>query len=269
MPSKNLNSLDIPGTRSSQFIDWYKSDDGYTEIGQLVHDLKYRYRGNDSKAYVHKAKNLAGRALIFLETRGTPRPEAVAPVPSFNAWTTINKDGSLKIPYIVGAALADSLGVKFIIPVEKTTAMQSKDGVLPAGAFRATNAEIPRSVLLLDDLFGSGASARMVSQAIKARHPNSDIDFLTLTRNKFGGIGKSVDLEKATQFHRVSKNGAPYFVFSFMDSSEKRYGCVFAESEGYALISQETSKNSMAEFRADAYPPSDGSFWKLKNLKIR
>ena len=83
------------------------------------------------------------------------------------------------------------MGKKLIFLCSKNEQKQAKDSQISAGSY--VSKKLPRNiknVLLIDDLFGEGNTANYTVSALKRKNPNIFIRFISLTKNKYGGIPK-------------------------------------------------------------------------------
>lgn len=173
-------------------LDWYK-DNGYTDIGSAVCDIKYGYIKNDTLS-VERLNELINYLVGQLKpfVKGC---DIILPIPSFNPRHKNNPSGELKVMYMIADRLGEVSGknVEFTI-LQKTSSNQAKDSQLTANDY--TSKTLPddiKNVLLIDDLFGEGNTANYTVSALRQMNPDIFIRFISLTKNKYGGIHKDYD----------------------------------------------------------------------------
>ncbi|MBB1100143.1 hypothetical protein H5R88_08610 [Limosilactobacillus sp. WF-MT5-A] len=232
-------------------LDWYKNDkDDYTEIGTLVYEAKYKYAKKNAEVPKRLITQISNKIIKYLnENQINKNFDGIIPVPSYDPRLKANKNGNVKIMYLVAEEVASVLKCHYYSKlVEKVTDREAKNSELSQSDFKATQYSGINYILLLDDLYGEGKTANFVTSAIKKVNPGIHIIFISLTRNRFGGLGKKVegtiDYQKGIS---VSKNGAQYISLSFIiDNNEKRVN-VFSDEQGYGKIqkSYQEGKNSI------------------------
>lgn len=195
--------LEVLGTSKAFALDWYRDDDKYTDIGQTVYNIKYVLIPNHQltvKELNEELDYLASALLPF--TEGI---DMILPVPSFNPQHYNNPDGDLKMMYMLADRLGEISGknVGFSI-LEKCSEKQAKDSRLRSSDY--VSKRLPnhvRNVLLIDDLFGEGNTAKYTVSALKKMNPDVLVRFISLTKNKYGGIPKrySCRISKFEPYH--------------------------------------------------------------------
>ncbi len=178
-------SVDVH-TTSSQFLEYDEHghpqfDTTRSELGELLYRLKYR--GEDQNAGVI-AEILAD--FLSAKPNAMSRVDAIVPVPPSNR--------RAKQPVL---AIARELGSMLDLPVLKDAVSKTKDTPELKGVFDAeerrkhldnafkVNAEAVsgKGVLLVDDLYRSGATANAVTHALVAAG-SSPVYFLAATRTR-------------------------------------------------------------------------------------
>lgn len=173
-------------------LDWYK-DDGYTDIGSAVYNIKYGYIKNGTLT-----DEELGQEINYLVERLMPFAsycDIILPIPSFNPRHQFSPNGEPKIMYIIADALGKESGKKVDFSIlEKLSSNQAKDSQLSANDYISkTLSSHIKNVLLIDDLFGEGNTANYTVSALKQMNPDIFIRFVSLTKNKYGGIHKQYD----------------------------------------------------------------------------
>jgi hypothetical protein len=218
-------------------LDWYKDDSGdYTQIGNLVYRLKY----NHSNDIVSLAIAFKKFVAAFEELNPNSRIDFIVPVPSYNPRTLNNPNGTEKIMYLVAEHLGRILnkGTCYNL-VQKMTDKQAKTnpllpediqaGVLPELYQNAT-------VLVIDDLFGTGNSANYTLRAIKEKNPHVKLIFVTATKNKYGGLGHSVQGRLNSNMPKTADNGHQYFQIDFKYGDSDEHVNVFEDKAFFDAI---------------------------------
>ncbi|BBD41559.1 hypothetical protein [Streptococcus anginosus] len=197
-------------------LDWYKDESGYTNIGKAVYDIKYDYIKNNilsDEQLDYAIEYLVEQLMPFVSDC-----DAILPAPSFNPYHKGNLTGELKMMYMIAACLSEvsKIPVYFDI-LEKTSPSQAKTSQLNANDYRANI--LPdgvNRVLLIDDLFGRGNTANFCVNALKKNNLNVFVRFLSLTRNKFGGIHtKFICSLMSDGVPQIAKNGKESIVLHF------------------------------------------------------
>ena len=183
---------EVPQADEAFALNWYK-DEGYTNIGQAVYDIKYGHIKN------HTLKDSElDRACCYLVNQleiFAKDVDIILPVPSFNPKHQNNPYGFLKIMYMITERLGEASGKIFDFSIlEKTSSSQAKDSQLNESDY--ISKKLPpkiNRVLLVDDLFGEGNTANYTVSALKGANPTIFVRFVSLTKNKYGGIHKCYD----------------------------------------------------------------------------
>lgn len=173
-------------------LDWYKDDNGYTDIGNAVCNIKYDYIKNNDLS-----DEQVSHAINYLVEQLLPHVsdcDVILPAPSFNPYHKDNLAGELKMMYMVADCLSKASKVPVYFDIlEKISPNQAKTSQLKASDYRADR--LPSHVnraLLIDDLFGKGNTANYCINALKNYNPNIFVRFISLTKNKFGGIHNKI-----------------------------------------------------------------------------
>ena len=184
----------VPQAEEAVALDWYQDEDGYTEIGNAVHDIKYSYLNNYFSCPENEKLNYLIDMLVDQLLPFVSDCDVILPIPSFNPRHKNNPTGDLKIIYMIVTRLSEvsKVPVNFDI-LEKTSPNQAKTSLILATDFKSK--KLPsyvNRVLLIDDLFGKGTTAKYCIDALKNNNPNIFVRFISLTKNKFGGIQKKI-----------------------------------------------------------------------------
>ena len=184
----------VPQAEEAVALDWYQDEDGYTEIGNAVHDIKYSYLNNYFSCPENEKLNYLIDMLVDQLLPFVSDCDVILPIPSFNPRHKNNPTGDLTIIYMIVTRLSEvsKVPVNFDI-LEKTSPNQAKTSLILATDFKSK--KLPsyvNRVLLIDDLFGKGTTAKYCIDALKNNNPNIFVRFISLTKNKFGGIHKKI-----------------------------------------------------------------------------
>lgn len=238
-------SQHVKGARNCFALDWYKSDkEIFTEMGKLVHDIKYKYRDDASRT--EEYKTIVRKIATELE-RFTDDIEVIVPMPSYNPRSRANPRGEQKIIYSITAELAKNVEKKYVPNVLiKINDKQSKVENLSRSDFRV-NKDIAKEldkVLLIDDLFGTGKTANICIELLKESNPGMDIDFVSLTQNKYGGIAKLTECKiKQSSKITLTQNGKSRKInMYFTDNGDDKEVYLFSDNEVFEKVSEAIKK---------------------------
>ncbi|MFQ7323619.1 MAG: phosphoribosyltransferase [Streptococcus sp.] len=184
----------VPQAEEAVALDWYQDEDGYTEIGNAVHDIKYSYLNNYFSCPENEKLNYLIDMLVDQLLPFVSDCDVILPIPSFNPRHKNNPTGDLKIIYMIATRLVKlaKYSANFaLIVLEKTSLI--KQNFTDSCHFDFKSKIISQDrVLLIDDLFGKGTTAKYCIDALKNNNPNIFVRFISLTKNKFGGIHKKI-----------------------------------------------------------------------------
>lgn len=208
----------------------------YTDIGNLVYRLKY-CRSSMSDEEI---KKMILQLADYLKEYSVDI-DLILPVPSFNPLHQYNPSGDFKLMYEVADCLS-RLVKKPTNPtiLEKKTSAQAKDSILSSSDFssKSLSSDIKR-VLVIDDLFGSGSTAKMVLSAFKETNPTIFIRFISLTKNMYGGIPKKRECRLSRyESPNISANGQEFLVLYFYDGDKSEKVRVWEDSNIYSEIKE-------------------------------
>lgn len=154
----------------------------YTQVGEALHQLKYRYDRN-------KIEPLAEAAVVLIEARPELRSlEAIIAVPPSE------ENRPFQPVYKVAGAIAKRLdlavGIGYLMKVRNTQPLKdiqdsrNRKGEL-AGAFMVKDARFAeKDVLLFDDLFRSGETLREITHVLQTQGKVANVFVLTLTKTR-------------------------------------------------------------------------------------
>lgn len=168
---------------SSEFLGYDGSGRGMfetkrTEIGEAVYQLKYGSRDEG------EATKLAAAAATFVKN-WTAEIDAVVPMPA-------SKTRTVQPVGLVAQLLAKALGIKVVdavskvkdTPELKNVSIEERQKLLE-GAYEVDAAVTKgRDLLLLDDLFQSGATMNAVAAILQSKGGAAKVFALALTRTK-------------------------------------------------------------------------------------
>lgn len=255
---------EVPQANEAFALDWYKDDNGYTDIGNEVYNIKYGYIKNNtlSDEQVSYAINyLVKQLLPFVNDC-----DVILPVPSFNPKHVHNSSGELKIMYIIADYLGKASGknVDFSI-LKKKSSSQAKDSQLSANDY--VSKILPNhtnKVLLIDDLFGEGNTANYTISALKQANPNIWIKFISLTKNKHGGIHKHYDC-RISQYdpYHTNDNGNELIDLYFYRNNKAERVKIWSDHSQFQDVKQALdSKDFNTIFEFSIYKKKNG-YWQI------
>lgn len=168
----------------------FLSGQDFTEIGEAIYKFKY-YKTLPLQDRVRIQEFCVQRLKTALEEKFGKNPpfNFVVPVPA-------NRQNSHSLPPLIAKDLADKSAGSLIdvgkllikqkeIPILKNldSAEKSK-ALLDAYQFKPSLPEPKKGILIIDDIYDSGASLRSVARAINASYPNLPKYVMTLTALK-------------------------------------------------------------------------------------
>ena len=159
----------------------------YSYFGRCVHDVKYNNSLNrDMKLRLIEEAALRIRECGVVERlvdKDDLESLIVVPAPS-----SVNRD--LQLVHTIAGMIAQD-GFVYGEPLEKRTAVESKNrepgSELAEGEIRCKDTLTSRTILLVDDTYGEGATLRACIKALKSAGVEK-IYFLALCKNIFGGM---------------------------------------------------------------------------------
>lgn len=172
-------------TISSSYIAEGEFDTEYTEIGQMLHKLKYQ---NDKS----QIEPLAGKLHeFFQDRRAAPNISSIIPIPPSN------EDRRFQPVTELANALGEKIGINVlhdyiqkikITQTLKSVETQAAKEKLLRGVFKVNPDIDPdrvgKNVLLFDDLYQSGATLREVTKTLNNEKYIRSIYVLTVTKTR-------------------------------------------------------------------------------------
>lgn len=221
-------------------LDYYKRDLIHTEIGEAIHNLKYK-RQRDQSQINEDYKTVVAHFISYIAKNFDITFDFIIPVPSYNPKTPLNQAGEVKVMYEVATVISALISIPLdYSSVTKLVDKQAKNGFLKPDDFYATKIADDYqelNILLIDDLFGEGNSVNFTIEAIKAANPTAKVYFISATNNKYGGLGKEVPVSiDFTRHIQTSKAGNEYITVIFMYNGNEEHGYVYDTHESYPTI---------------------------------
>ena len=172
-------------TKSSSYVAPGEFDTEYTEIGQMLHKLKYQ---NDKRQIQPLADKLHE---FFQDRRATPFISSIIPVPPSN------EDRRFQPVTVLADALGEKLGIivlhDYIQKIKITQTLKSvetqaaKEKLL-RGVFKLNPdikpERVGENVLLFDDLYQSGATLREITKTLNNEKYIRSVYVLTVTKTR-------------------------------------------------------------------------------------
>ncbi len=170
-------------------LDPYKDRNArYSFFGALVHDLKYRAALSDTEklALVDQAVAEIKRRRAVENLVGGARNLLVVPAPS-------SRNRTVQHVYEIAKRLAGER-YQYLAALVKITSAESKNmprgGRYQRGDFRCDYRLDGRSILIVDDTYGEGATLDACISVLRESGAG-DVYFLSLCKNMRGGIKRS------------------------------------------------------------------------------
>lgn len=150
-----------------------------TEIGELL--FKFKYRSDEAAL-----DGLVTLALGFFRGRAQPKLDLVLPMPPSSAGRTVTKRIAEGLSRGLSVPCSDSALVKVkSTPELKSVSDPEVRKQMLEGAFRVDSAQIDgKSILLVDDLYRSGATLETAAEALAAQARPAAIYVLAITRTR-------------------------------------------------------------------------------------
>lgn len=246
-------------------LSWYKEDNAYTCLGGLVHDIKYKYikkyMVSDEEASVYLDK------IISKLVEYTNGIDLILPIPSYNPRTKSNPNGEYKTMYLVAERLSNKTGIPWDSEiVRKITERQAKSEEINQEDFEASllpSEFRDAKILLIDDLYEAGTTARYTVNALKNKNPHIFIRFVSLTKNKYGGMHREVDCSIVSSKCNWSINGDKYIELKFSRNNKEQRLYVFETSKYFEEIDDARRKRQLNKiFQIPVYMSSTG-YWRV------
>jgi len=246
-------------------LDWYKDDTRYTDIGSAVHDIKYKYILSDSLTNEQMEDDLEFLAEKLLPF--TDDIDLILPVPSFNPKYENNPKGDLKIMYMLADRLSSKEKKVDCSVLKKMSSSQAKDSQLNESDYIAEqlSPEVSK-VLLIDDLFGEGNTAKYTILALKEKNPNIFVRFISLTKNQYGGIPKCYICKIPTSKKCYDeRNGCMGIMLNFHKDSKLEQVYIWQTHSKFPEVKQAYDNNDFNKgFKFFIYKNKKG-YWAISN----
>lgn len=155
-----------------------------SELGQMIHDLKYGHITDEVKRNIIKNKLISE---IVSKTSGLSlwsKNIVIVPMP-------FSKDRTLQPVYEIAKMLANEKGKLFssdILHKNNKTEAKSTAEEFDDGVFTEDYHGEPISVLIVDDTYGKGRSLRASVKALKCNPKIKDIYYMGVVKNRKGGL---------------------------------------------------------------------------------
>ena len=257
---------DIPQADQALALDWYQNN-GYSDIGKAVFDIKYSYILNQGLTV--EQLDIALNFLVNSLLEFTYDVDLILPVPSFNPNHKKNTGGDLKIMYMVAERLGVVSGRKFDFTVlEKISSNQAKNSLLNESDY--ISKKLPsqiKKVLLIDDLFGEGNTAKYTISVLKRANPNISVRFISLTKNKYGGVHKFYDcrISKYNAYH-ISDNGDASIDLYFYKNDKAERVKIWSNHNLFQEIKEAYDKKDFNKvFEFSIYKKQNG-YWQIDDI---
>ena len=172
-------------TKSSSYIAPGEFDTEYTEIGQMLHKLKYQNEKRQIKPLADKLHK------FFQDRRAAPHISSIIPVPPSN------EDRRFQPVTELANALGEKLSINVlhdyiqktkITKTLKSVETQAAKEKILRGVFKVNPDMEPKlvgeNVLLFDDLYQSGATLREITKTLNNEKQIRSIYVLTVTKTR-------------------------------------------------------------------------------------
>ena len=245
---------DVPQADQALALDWYQNN-GYSDIGKAVFDIKYSYILNQSLTVGQLDIELNFLVDSLLEFAYDV--DLILPVPSFNPNHKKNTGGDLKIMYMVAERLGAVSGRKFDFTVlEKTSSNQAKNSLLNESDYisKKLNSKIKNT-------------AKYTISVLKRANPNIFVRFISLTKNKYGGVHKFYDcrISKYDAYH-ISDNGDASIDLYFYKNNKAERVKIWSNHNLFQEIKEAYDKKDFNKvFEFSIYKKQNG-YWQIDDI---
>ena len=169
--------------------------------------------------------------------------------------------------YLVAERLSNKTGIPWDSEiVRKITERQAKSEEINQEDFEASllpSEFRDAKILLIDDLYEAGTTARYTVNALKNKNPHIFIRFVSLTKNKYGGMHREVDCSIVSSKCNWSINGDKYIELKFSRNNKEQRLYVFETSKYFEEIDDARRKRQLNKiFQIPVYMSSTG-YWRV------
>ena len=161
----SVSMLDAADESFAMGMHWYRDLDRRSDLGELVYQAKSYRRGSGNR---RQANLLSERIVAWLESNPRyRRADAVAPIPPGNA------DKDYDLPSLMARRVAHALGLRLLqIGSARRSPQKGREEDLSrsviTGRFNVPHGLAGLTVVLLDDLYDSGATITEGARALRA-----------------------------------------------------------------------------------------------------
>ena len=161
----SVSILDAADESFAMGMHWYRDLDRRSDLGELVYQAKSYRRGSGNR---RQANLLSERIVAWFESHPRyRRADAVAPIPPGNP------DRDYDLPSLMARRVAHTLGLQLLqIGSAPRSPQKGRDEDLSrsaiAGQFHVPHDLVGLTVVLLDDLYDSGATITEGTRALRA-----------------------------------------------------------------------------------------------------
>lgn len=160
-----------------------------TETGDLVSSSKYRFDEQSCRKLLEIVSNAAKWAAEMPRRHGLVAVDAIMAVPYFG-------DKQLSVPHRMAQTISAVLGVpdcsNQVQKVKQTEPAKTTPGALNPDAYRANLSSAMERVLLVDDLYSTGATLESVALCLREAGVHDFVGFCA-TKVVYGMRGQSDD----------------------------------------------------------------------------
>ncbi|MGF2994079.1 hypothetical protein [Lactococcus lactis] len=162
----------------------------YSKIGWNIHQLKYHYDDIDADSAIIELFNLVEYNINLILSYEGINDFYLIPAPSFTT------DFTKKVPYLFtdffnnNSPQAELSWYHVFKTQDLRAKVMNRGEEFPSGVFISNTFSDEKPIVIIDDLYGEGATARAVVSAIRNEGNKNKIIFISLTYNGFGGIKK-------------------------------------------------------------------------------
>ncbi len=188
-------TLKIDDFRGYAIMQYKKDPSGinescYSKIGWNIHQLKYHFDDIDADSAINELFNLVEYNINLILSYEGINDFYLIPAPSFTT------DFTKKVPYLFtdffnsNSPQAELSWYHVFKTQDLRAKVMNRGEEFPSGVFISNTFSDEKPIVIIDDLYGEGATARAVVSAIRNEGNKNKIIFISLTYNGFGGIKK-------------------------------------------------------------------------------